>query len=142
MREAQKLYKEKGILAMPPPKKGKSLDEVIIKNVPLFFKDDKFSRLMSGKKDFVSIGRNIHKQKRLFLCNLNELYTAFKEKHPQHKSGLSKFCSLRPKSCVIVSSSGTHSVCVFTIHQNTKLIVEAFCFTINCCVREKKIERN
>ena len=33
VREAQKLREEKGILAMPPPKKAKSLDEVIIRNV-------------------------------------------------------------------------------------------------------------
>ena len=35
--------------------------------------------------------------------------------------GFSKFCSLRPKLCVIHGSSGTHSVCLCTHHQNTKL---------------------
>ena len=58
--------------------------------------------------------------------------------------GLSKFCSLRPKWCVTISSSGTHSVCVCTVHQNTKLIVVAFCSTINRVReenRKKKLER-
>ena len=39
------------------------------------------------------------------------------------------------KWCVTVSSSGTHSVCVCTIHQNTKLLVDAFSGNINRCMR-------
>ena len=31
------------------------------------------------------------------LCNLQELYTAFKEKHPNVNTGFSKFCAQRPK---------------------------------------------
>ena len=80
---------------------------------------------MPGKKDFVSIKKNVHKQKRLLLCNLNELYALFKEQNPEVKIGFSKFCTLRPKWCVTVGSSGTHSVCVCTIHQNAKLLVNA-----------------
>ena len=76
---------------------------------------------MPGKKDFVSIDRNIHKQKRLLLANLKELYSIFKSKHPLLELGFSKFCSLRPKWCVLPGSSGTHSVC--TNHQNMKLIL-------------------
>ena len=53
----------------------------------------------------------------------------FKEKHPLVKIGFSKFCSLRPKWCVIAGSSGTHSVCVCTIHQNTILLVDALRWT-------------
>ena len=30
---------------------------------------------------------------------------------------------LRPKHCILAGTSGTHSVCVCTIHQNVKLIV-------------------
>lgn len=33
-----------------------------------------------------------------------------------------------PKWCISVGSSGTHSVCVCTIHQNVKLMLDA----INC----------
>ena len=50
---------------------------------------------MPGKKDFVKF--KIHEQKILILCNLKELYAAFKN----------KVC---PKHCVAVGSSGTHSV--------------------------------
>ena len=34
------------------------------------------------------------------------------------KIGFSKFCTLLPKWCVIAGSSGTHSVCVCTTHQD------------------------
>ena len=30
------------------------------------------------------------------------------------------FADLRPKQCVLADASGTHSVCVCTLHQNTK----------------------
>ena len=59
------------------------------------------------------------------LCNLKEAYTTFKEWYANIKIGFSKFCSLRPKWCVTVGSSGTHSVCIYAIHQNVILIVQA-----------------
>jgi hypothetical protein len=40
------------------------------------------------------------------------------EKHPEVSISFSKFCKLRPKWCVVASASGTHSVCVCTLHQN------------------------
>lgn len=78
---------------------------------------------MPGKKDFVSVSRNVHKQKRLILCNLKELFSAFREKFPEAKVSFSKFCSLRPKWCVLAGGAGTHSVCVCTMHQNIKLLL-------------------
>ncbi|CAB4054699.1 unnamed protein product [Lepeophtheirus salmonis] len=36
-----------------------------------------------------------------------------------------KFCSLRPKWCILVGSSGSHSVSVCTYHQSTNLLVNA-----------------
>ena len=63
--------------------------------------------------------------KRLILCNLKELYTAFKMKHSHLDIGFSKFASLRPKWCIAVGPKGTHSVCVCTIHQNVKLMLSA-----------------
>ena len=75
-------------------------------------------------KDFVPVridGEKVHKQKRLILCNLDEVYQAFKAKHPC-KIGFSKFCELRPKWCIMVGARGTHSVCVCTQHQNVKLM--------------------
>ena len=77
---------------------------------------------MPGMKDYISIKRNVHQQKRL-MCNLKELFKAFKEQNPTIALGFSKFCSLRPKWCIIAGSSGTHAVCVCTIHQNMKLLL-------------------
>ena len=79
---------------------------------------------MPGRKDCVSIKRNIHQQKRHILCNLNELFRPFKEQNPTVSLGFSKFCSLSPKWCVLAGSAGTHAICVCTIHQNMKLLLE------------------
>ena len=56
------------------------------------------------------------------LCNLKELYEQFKTLRPETKVGFSKFCELRPRECVLAGASGTHSVCVCTIHQKVKLM--------------------
>ena len=77
---------------------------------------------MRGKKDYVSVSKGVHKQK---LCNFHELYTAFKEKHPNVNIGFSKFCTLRPKRCVLASSKMTDSICVCSTHQNVVLLVDA-----------------
>ena len=39
--------------------------------------------------------------------------------------GFSKFTELRPPYCVLAGASGTHCVCVCTIHQNVKLLFES-----------------
>ena len=80
---------------------------------------------MPGKKDYVSLGKKQHMSKRLILCNLKELYAAYKLKYPDHKVGFSIFCSLRPKWCVLAGPKGTHSVCMCTIQQNVKLMLSA-----------------
>ena len=59
------------------------------------------------------------------LCNLQELYTAFKAKHPNVNIGFSKFCALRPKLCVLAGLKMTHSICVCSTHQNVMLLVDA-----------------
>ena len=59
------------------------------------------------------------------LCNLQELSTAFKEKHPTVNIGFSKLCALRPKWCVQAGSKMTHSICVCSAHQNVVLLVDA-----------------
>lgn len=125
IRQARELKRSSGILAIPEKKTGKILQKGTIEQVISFYEDDEHSRLMPGKKDYVSIQRNVHKQKRLLLCNLKELYALFKKQYPESQIGFSKFCALRPKWCITVGSSGTHSVCVCTIHQNAILIVEA-----------------
>ena len=78
---------------------------------------------MSGKKDFVSVRQGeqrVHIQKRLVLSSLKEVYQLFKDRFPV---GFSKFAELRPKHCILAGASGTHSVCVCTIHQNVKLMM-------------------
>ena len=59
----------------------------------------------------------------LQMCIRDRLYALFKEKYPTHYIGFSKFCQLRPKNCILAGGSGTHTVCVCTIHQNVKLMM-------------------
>ena len=59
------LTKEKVILAEPERKAGKSFPDATVAVVKAFYKGVEFSRMMPGKKDYVSDGKNIHMQKRL-----------------------------------------------------------------------------
>ena len=59
------------------------------------------------------------------LCNLQEFYTAFKEKHPNVNIEFSKFCALRPKWWVLVGSKMIHSVYVCSAHETVLLLVNA-----------------
>ena len=125
-RRSKELVKEKGILSLPSPKHGPSLPPETLDIVHAFYESDDISRVMPGKKDFVSVkqGSNrVHVQKRLVLSNLREVYREFKDKNLDEKVGFSKFAELRPKHCVLARASGTHSVCVCTIHQNVKLMM-------------------
>ena len=127
VRRAKQLVAEHGILVTPNPKPGKTLCEKTIQCVRDFYCDHNMSRMMPGKKDYVSVKENgvrLHKQKQLVLHNLKEMYTYFKETYPDLKIGISKFCELRPKHCVLASASGTHTVCVCVSHQNFKLMFE------------------
>lgn len=118
-RKCKQLVRDKGVLSSPDPKPGQALSLDIIKTVTDFYESDEVSRMMPGKKDFVSTkqqGQRIQVQKRLILGNLKEVYC------PNKKIGFSKFAELRPKCCILAGASGTHSVCVCTIHQNVKLM--------------------
>ena len=129
---ARSLKKEKGILSEPERKLGHPISNDTKEMVQKFYELDEYSRVCPGKKDYVSVIINkekIHKQKRLLLVNLNELYSAFKERN-SIKIGFSKFCELRPKWCVAVGPKGTHSVCVCQYHQNAKLLLAALPFNI------------
>ena len=127
-RLAKKIVKDKGVMSSPNSKAGKPLCEETVKLVKAFYHHDDISRVMPGIKDFLSVrndeGEKEHKQKRLVLCNLKEAYHQFKQQHPGIKVGFSKFAELRPKECVLAGATGTHSVCVCTIHQNVKLMME------------------
>ena len=121
-RRAKELVDEKGILSTPNTKIGKCLPDATVQLLQDFYTSDEVSRAMPGKKDYISVGRKEHRQKRLILCNLREAYEQFKAKHPGTKLGFSTFAMLRPKECVLAGASGTHTVCVCTLHQNTKLM--------------------
>ena len=61
-------------------------------------------------------------------CNLQELYTAFKEKQPNVNIGSSKFRAMRPKWCVLAGLKMAHSFCICSAHQNVVLLVD----TMDC----------
>ena len=125
IRSARELKQRKGILAQPSQKKDKAMAQETIDLVHAFYEDDKYSRQLPSKKDYVNIQKGVHKQKLLVLCNLHELFVAFKERKPDVKIGFSKSCTLYPKWCVIAGSSETHLVCVCTTYQDTILLVDA-----------------
>ena len=54
VRSARELKKMKGILAEPDQIRGKMLSDSTLTLVTRFFEDDEYSRVMPGKKDFVS----------------------------------------------------------------------------------------
>ena len=130
IRSARELKQRKGILAQSSQKKGKAMAQKTIDLVQVFYEDDEYRRQLPRKKDYVCIQKGFHKQKRLVLYNLHELFVALKERNPDAKIGFSKFCTLCPKWCVIAGSSGTHSVCVCTTHQNTILLVDALIWEV------------
>ena len=129
VRKSRSLKGEKGILAESEPKAGKSLLSSTVDLVLNFYEDDEYSHMMPGKKDYISI-KGEQRQKRLLLCNLRELYAEFKGKYPDILIGFSKFASLRPKWCVSVGASGTHSVCVCTHHQNAVLLISSYSWKV------------
>lgn len=114
-----------------------------MENIRNFYKNPEISALMPGKKDFIKMkddeGIKREIQKRLLLGSLQEIYADFKKEHPGLKIGFSRFASLRPLECVFVRSSGTHTVCVCTFHQNAKLSIlgiYSFYFYFNDEVRK------
>ena len=102
------MKEEKGILSVPNPRHGKTLSEDIRKVVVNFFEDDEFSRIMPGKKDYVSVAKNVHKQRRLLLCNLKELYSAFKERYPDAKVGFQNFVASDPNGAFLLVACCKH----------------------------------
>ena len=99
------------ILAKPAPKKGKTITISV-------------GRAQKRKTMLVLVKEYINKNfaNCKSLSNLQELYTAFKEKHPNVNIGFSMFCALRPKWCVLAGSNLTHSVRVCSAHQNVLLV--------------------
>ena len=125
VRKAKQLVKQKGILTTPNPRTGHGLAvETLV--VRRFYESDDVSQVMPGRKGFVSVrqaGGRVHIQKRLVLSNLREVYQFFKETYPTTDIGFCKFAELWPKHCALAGASGTHAVCVCTIHQIVKLMM-------------------
>ncbi|KAL5468830.1 hypothetical protein EMCRGX_G029952 [Ephydatia muelleri] len=124
---SKRLVESDGVMATPNPRQGKALPDAIKQLVVQFYQQDSISRMMPGKKDYVSMvinGTRKHVQKRLLLFNLNDAYKQFKDENGGIKVGLSKFKELRPKNVVLAGAGGTHNVCVCTLHQNVKLMIE------------------
>ena len=116
--------KKEGILPMPKRAKRQGISDEDLQVITNFFTDDEYSRQLPGRKDYVSVrieGKKQHMQKRHLLGTLSELYEAFKVDHPAIKLSFAKFCSVRPKWCKLIGSSGSHNVCVCQKHQNSIL---------------------
>ena len=65
-RQSKKLVEERGILSLPGPLRGPSLPSETVDTVCMFYESDDISRVMPGKKDFVSVkkdGKRQHVQK-------------------------------------------------------------------------------
>ena len=87
-----------------------------------------------------------YKRKGLILCNLSELYSSFKQKYPNLKIGISKFCYLSPKGCVLDNTDGTQ--CIYTqyikkcdfcwfMEQALKKIANNWCATLYVWKKEE-----
>ena len=104
VRKAKQLVKDKGILSSPDPRPGRSLARKTVDIVVAFYESDSSSRMMPGKKDFVSVkgehGR-VHVQKRLVLCNLKELYQDFKQSIQLNVSDFRSLQSLDPNTALL-----------------------------------------
>ena len=56
---------------------------------------------------------------------MKELFETYKTIEGNPEICFSSFAKLRPSHCIIAGGSGTHTVCICTKHQNTKLQVAA-----------------
>ena len=109
VKQERKLKTENGILAELPTKPGRSIsNNNTIEIVHKYYENEEISRMLPGKKDFVSRkveNVRVHKQERLILMNLNELYTDIKEEHPDGINiGILNFCELLAKNYSTVGS--------------------------------------
>ncbi|KAJ8666163.1 hypothetical protein QAD02_007825 [Eretmocerus hayati] len=73
-------------------------------------------------------GRRKLIQRKLILCNLEDLSETHKIEYPEIEISSWKFCELCPKQCILAGSSGTHTVCVCVIHENVNLMLEGCSF--------------
>ena len=94
-RKANNFVKEKGVLETTNPKLGHPIAPKTADLSRGFYESDDVSRVIFGKKDFVSVKQGeqfVHIQKRLVLCNTET-------------DGFSKFANLWPKPCILAEAS-------------------------------------
>lgn len=81
---AKHLQSTKGILSVPEAKLGPTrLSDEVVEIAKQFYRDDEFSQVCPGKKDYKFVTENGEKramQRRMVLFNLNEAHEAFKKK--------------------------------------------------------------
>lgn len=124
--KSRDLKKSNGVLGNTIAKIGKPLSNDIVQIIIEFYESN--SRIMASVKDCKSVkgddGR-ILIQKRLLLLDLKGLYELYVQTYKAAAVSFSKFAQLRPKYCILAGASGTHCVCVCTIHENCKLMLDA-----------------
>ncbi|KAJ8671423.1 hypothetical protein QAD02_002682 [Eretmocerus hayati] len=126
--KAKRLRSTDGVLAEAIARTGKTLPDAVIQNVVNFYNDDSISRVMTSMKDVVSVKvdeKRLRIQKRLLMMDLKELHELYKKTYQNMSISFSEFAKLRPQYCVLMGAKGTHSVCVCTIHQNCKMMLDA-----------------
>lgn len=127
-RKAKDLLESGGLFAQPQQQLGKRLSTTTAEKIKEFYNSDGVCRVMPGIKDTISVkinGIRQRVQKKLLLLGLKELYVLFKTENPKSRVSFSMFAKLRPKNCILAGPSGTHCVCVCTIHQNVKMMLDA-----------------
>lgn len=128
-RVAIDVFKKDGILATPKYQYSHTSNSELDKNVLQFYSDSEISKLLPGRKDFVTVrdelGKKTQVQKRLLLFKLKTVHGKFLENHPEFKISFSKFARLRPPHIVFAGSSGTLTQCVCVLHANPDLQLEA-----------------
>lgn len=128
VRRARELLANEGLFAEVTKNFDRSLPQSTQDTVSAFYNCDEVSRMMPSMIDslFITInGKKQRVQKKMLLLSLKELYVLFKDEHPDVQISFSLFAKLRPKNCVLPGQSGTHYVCVCTIHQNVKTMLDA-----------------
>ena len=117
-----------GLLSLPPKQMRNRISDDMQEKVKASYKNDEVGRMCPGKKDSVKVTTEIvmkeKVQKSLLLINLHDIYVQFNNKTDE-KVGFSTLCEMKPKWCITVGASGTHSVCICAKHQNAKLMIAA-----------------
>ncbi|KAE8738597.1 hypothetical protein FOCC_FOCC015922 [Frankliniella occidentalis] len=125
-RRTQELIDKTGILCTPNKKIGRPTSTETVQLVTDFYLRQDVSKEQVGKNQVISIkgsdGKRVRKQKRLLLGNIVHLHQEFMKEFPNCEISFPKFAQLRPKECVLVSSSGVHNVCVCVHHENPELM--------------------